>query len=130
MSDERSAPSRWRALATRAVLVIGVCAVALPLARSAPREQHLVLELPPFANVTQLSITYTRVGDLEPGGGIDFAVEPGKRRVERGLTLANGDYVVATVLRGPSGSHETSEVHRVTLDGTETKIALGKSAPR
>jgi hypothetical protein len=120
-------------LVARVVLVGGIAVVASLVARSAPREQTVVVRLN-SRQVARISGVITRQGDDEPTAGFsqDFpGGSPGL--VRHTFSAPNGTYIVVISLRDPPPGgaalssppipDETSFERRVSLVGGELTIS-------
>ncbi len=127
-------PAEMRTWLGRAVLVIGLIALATWLGPHWPREQQLVFRLgPSHDNVTRLEASWVRQGDEEVQGGFTMNFpDPPPETVRHTLSLPNGEYTVTVELtRKRSGDTRTKTTwaRRVTLGGKETTLPLGDDQP-
>jgi hypothetical protein len=129
---ELLAQPAWRRAAARAVLILGAALIGGLVARSAPREQVLVFRFQGSPASKELAATWTPVGDQEPAGGVTVQLSsPTPREVRHKVSLPNGEYVVDLEFHGagdpsPDLGAETRTERRVTLEGGETVIYLGR----
>jgi hypothetical protein len=121
---------RWRTLAARGVLLLGVLTLFALLAPNLPREQTLVLRVPKGAPVKSISVTLTPLGDAAPTAGFTLKYPDGApQRIEHRTSLPNGEYDVELALeRQPHNQgdveRETKYHRRIQLEGGATNIRL------
>ena len=122
---------RWKRHLALGLAAVAVVVLATALVPEWPVRQHVVLRLEAPATVRSIVATWTREDEDVPRGGTQSSFAGGAPpRLERQLSLPNGDYVFEISVKRRLGDElvETSREHRVRLEGREVTVFVGTSA--
>lgn len=125
--------SRHRRLGAFVVFAVGIAIVVAFVEPDLPRDQPLIFRLPANASMpVRLQVSFTEPGAARASRGFEVTLTGREgREFRHEVRIPNGDYLVTTELTSTHSSAtnaafgiETSELHRVTLNGQETIIVL------
>ena len=89
----------WRRRLARGLIVGGLALAVLRLAPEVPREQHVIIEAPPGANITALNLSWRSQDDERVVGGVELRPHGETHRLSHLIKVPNGDYTLAVSAR-------------------------------